>query len=937
MTWDYIVSQGIDLHVADRIDAASAMRQKKTAGHILERLAEQPGVILADEVGMGKTFVALTVGVSIALQNPDAGPVVVMVPPSVKDKWPRDFGVFFDRCLRPIAKQRVKTTTDTLESGVDFLKALDDPPERQRQLLFLTHGALSRGLTDPWVKLALLKHVCASRRLTEVRSALPRFAGRLLQRKHVNDDVWDRLLSSPPARWWKLLEEADVELDDDPVPEALVRGIDDVSAESISAMVAALHELPRRESSNSDERVLMARRLLNDAFNAIWGEWLSASCKKVRLPLLILDEAHHLKNADTKLASLFHSPESTADASMLAGPLSGVFERMLFLTATPFQLGHGELMNVLTRFASIAWQSEHAPARDRQRFVDDIDALRRALDESQREALGLDRAWGRLRPEHVVDLHGAPMESDTWWRVLVESAAPIEGLVGDVIARYRTTEAAMRRAEEALRPWVIRHLKPRKIASVDRRTVLTGAAIVDDVVPRSGGLDIGGDALLPFLLAARATASIAEASEGGRALFAEGLASSFEAYRDTRSTETTRDEDVVDDGAGAQVSSDIEWYLSAIEAALPRENEDATAAHPKVRATVSRVLQLWSKGEKCLVFCHYRATGKALERHISRALDVEMNALAARRFGCTAEEAVERMDRLRDRLDRTDDSIRRELDARLDSLVGVSTSSAAIAAASGVAEQFSTEQRDKMADVMRRFFRTPSFLSRYFPSADAPGVIDAALEQRDASGLALRDRLQAFCTFLAVRCTQRERDEYLDALGSIQTGERYGREDLDGSGMADHAKLLPNVRLANGSTRDDTRRRLLLAFNTPFFPEVLVASSVLAEGVDLHLDCRFVIHHDLCWNPSTLEQRTGRVDRLGAKADRAGASIHVYLPYVAATQDEKMFRVVSDRERWFQVVMGEKFEIDENATERNAERVPLPSSLAEVLSLKLGV
>ena len=50
----------------------------------------------------------------------------------------------------------------------------------------------------------------------------------------------------------------------------------------------------------------------------------------------------------------------------------------------------------------------------------------------------------------------------------------------------------------------------------------------------------------------------------------------------------------------------------------------------------------------------------------------------------------------------------------------------------------------------------------------------------------------------------------------------------------------------------------MLAFNTPFFPEVLVASSVMAEGVDLQQDCRHVIHHDLDWNPSTLEQRTGR-------------------------------------------------------------------------------
>jgi hypothetical protein len=29
-----------------------------------------------------------------------------------------------------------------------------------------------------------------------------------------------------------------------------------------------------------------------------------------------------------------------------------------------------------------------------------------------------------------------------------------------------------------------------------------------------------------------------------------------------------------------------------------------------------------------------------------------------------------------------------------------------------------------------------------------------------------------------------------------------------------------------------------------------------------------VIHHDLDWNPSSIEQRTGRVGRLGCKAEQ---------------------------------------------------------------------
>ncbi len=127
----------------------------------------------------------------------------------------------------------------------------------------------------------------------------------------------------------------------------------------------------------------------------------------------------------------------------------------------------------------------------------------------------------------------------------------------------------------------------------------------------------------------------------------------------------------------------------------------------------------------------------------------------------------------------------------------------------------------------------------------------------------------------------------------------------------------------------------MLAFNSPLFPELLVSSGVLGEGVDLHRFCRHMIHHDLCWNPSSLEQRTGRLDRIQCKAEVARRPIIVYLPFIAGSADEKMFRVVRDRERWFQVVMGQKFELEERTTETLASRVPLPPEIASALLFDL--
>ena len=44
---------------------------------------------------------------------------------------------------------------------------------------------------------------------------------------------------------------------------------------------------------------------------------------------------------------------------------------------------------------------------------------------------------------------------------------------------------------------------------------------------------------------------------------------------------------------------------------------------------------------------------------------------------------------------------------------------------------------------------------------------------------------------------------------------------------------------------------------------VLLATDAASEGLNLHARCRLVIHFELPWSPARLEQRTGRVDRIG--------------------------------------------------------------------------
>jgi hypothetical protein len=181
--------------------------------------------------------------------------------------------------------------------------------------------------------------------------------------------------------------------------------------------------------------------------------------------------------------------------------------------------------------------------------------------------------------------------------------------------------------------------------------------------------------------------------------------------------------------------------------------------------------------------------------------------------------------------------------------------------------------------------------------------------------------------------------EYLDAVAVYVSPRQAGQDDdeeaTSGAGAGTYRALQP-VRMVYGDTKAEVRERLMLAFNSPMFPEILISSAVLGEGVDLHRFCRYVIHHDLNWNPSTLEQRTGRLDRIRCKAEVARRPIVVYVPFLGGSADEKMFRVVRDRERWFQIVMGQKFEFDEATSEQLANRVPLPEELAGELVFDLS-
>jgi superfamily II DNA or RNA helicase len=70
------------------------------------------------------------------------------------------------------------------------------------------------------------------------------------------------------------------------------------------------------------------------------------------------------------------------------------------------------------------------------------------------------------------------------------------------------------------------------------------------------------------------------------------------------------------------------------------------------------------------------------------------------------------------------------------------------------------------------------------------------------------------------------------------------------------------VMLLHGGLGREERTAVLAAFSTGRCP-ILLATDAAGEGVNLHHSCRLVINLELPWNPMRLEQRIGRVDRIG--------------------------------------------------------------------------
>lgn len=119
-----------------------------------------------------------------------------------------------------------------------------------------------------------------------------------------------------------------------------------------------------------------------------------------------------------------------------------------------------------------------------------------------------------------------------------------------------------------------------------------------------------------------------------------------------------------------------------------------------------------------------------------------------------------------------------------------------------------------------------------------------------------------------------------------------------------------------GGMSGQVNQTLVRQFRMPGYPFVLVTTDLLQEGEDLHTFCSSIHHYGISWTPSSMEQRIGRIDRVRSHTDRrlsrlqdakvcGGDLLQVYFPHLEDTVEVLQVQRVLERMNVFLRLMHE--------------------------------
>ena len=193
------------------------------------------------------------------------------------------------------------------------------------------------------------------------------------------------------------------------------------------------------------------------------------------------------------------------------------------------------------------------------------------------------------------------------------------------------------------------------------------------------------------------------------------------------------------------------------------------------------------------------------------------------------------------------------------------------------------------------------------------GIIDLYLARlkQGPGNLTAYSRAQWIRDFVKIVSSQKESSGFSTYFELVQLAEnldlviKNNLPEIRGRSREEYSQyirrsLSPVSPIIGATGQSQGRASLARKFRMPGYPLALITTDVFQEGEDLHTFCDSVVHYGLSGLPVCNEQKVGRVDRVSSKAERRLLAlerpaddedfIQVTFPYVKETLETLQIR-----------------------------------------------
>lgn len=792
-----------------RLDAG----QRASLAWISRRIG-QHGVVLADEVGTGKTRIACALVHAVVAAG---GRAAVVVPHGLMHQWKFESAALGEG--RPVPKELTTLTAFFDVSWPDPTWRARSPDPDSPEWWLIAHG-----FSVPRVRLDG----------REWRVALPELVKACLAPKSVRTDRRTRSgkllaqLQDKTSIGWKGME-------------ALARAIAP-RIRTLPGLQKRLDALPPLDLANGDS-VALKQAFSGDGdgrrvSETLLGYWLGA------FDLVVIDEAHKSRGQLSEEDATTKGVSTTVLTRLVERILRPTMDgRRLCMTATPMELELEQWLDLLQRAGC---QLDDATGR---RVVSGLHAA------AQRAAIAPDER------SRIDDLCRASRE-------LTKVLTPY------VTRRRRSDDPVIQRFISAIRDADGRPHPHRRIEQV---RIAWDAGTEGAEHPHWFDVLFAAECMsqsargLPLALTREWPRAIRDAytklSQGHVSVDLVGAEESLRVPVPDDASVSSR----------GKIERTGYWF-GRLEAARRRVVEESRgranpdAEHPRILAAVAEIERWTLQGEKVLVFgvflypltllAHVVNIRHALRMadarrplahaiHADRELDgilprqLERLRSAGQLSGALATGGLAEVRRLLAESSRSYRNLRKSVRNATDQRLREWCTDPSLLGHVALAPELRRSLQDHLA----------SFVLDDFLSAGSEAGLQAEERRERIDELADQFRRERLEPLLEDAVDETDGDEQIAA--QREHALRLAMLDGHAGRQSEHARLL------QGSTNWATRESLQAAFNRPgASPRVLLAQSQVGrEGLNLHEACRVVIQFHAEWNPAILEQQIGRVDR----------------------------------------------------------------------------